>query len=137
MENIITHPGIIVLVETDKIHVRISSVSACSTCHAKRSCVAAEMEDKIIEAANDHKMNYYSGQEVIIGMEKSLGSHAILMGYFYPFLVVLGTLIVFINLTRNEAVSAIVSLGMLIPYYTILYRMRNKLSKKFEFRIKH
>ncbi len=132
----IQHPGVIESVSEDKIEVNILAQSACSSCHAKGMCSVSEMENKIIEVNRTPDFNYKVGDQVTVYMRKSLGPKAVLLGYFYPFLIVLLTLIVLISVTGNEGLSALIAFLLLVPYYFILYKMKDKLSKTFEFKIK-
>lgn len=59
---------------------------------------------------------------------------AVLLAFVLPFIVLLLALIISLKLTGgDEAVSALVSLGTLVPYYLIIYICRNRLSRSFMF----
>lgn len=133
--DIIRHPGLIDKLDDGKIHVKILSQSACASCNSKSMCSVSEMEEKIVEVPNDHSRDYKPGEQVQVVMKKSLAPKAVFLGYFLPFLVVLASLITLMLITGNEGLSALVSLGFLIPYYLIIYRMRDKLGKTFTFTI--
>jgi sigma-E factor negative regulatory protein RseC len=68
-------------------------------------------------------------------MEKTMGNKAVLYAYFLPFVILLTTLIVMLSIFHNEAVAGLTSLAILIPYYFILFLQRDKIKKKFTFRI--
>jgi sigma-E factor negative regulatory protein RseC len=68
-------------------------------------------------------------------MKRSLGARAVLLGYFLPFLIVLLALVIILYFTDNEGLSAIVAITLLIPYYLILYLLKDRLSKDFIFTI--
>lgn len=131
----ICHPGQISKIEGNTISVRIVSTSACASCHAKGACTASDMEDKIIEAIDFHPEKYIIGQKVNVVMKKSLGMKAVAYGYFIPFLLVLSTLIISQQNLNNELYSGLLSLGIVIPYYIILFIFRNKISNTFRFHI--
>jgi len=136
IKNTIQHPGRIDKIEKDKIMVTILSQSACSTCHAKGMCTVSEMEEKTIEVKYQEENQFVVGEQVTVYMKRSLGSKAVLYGYFLPFLIVLLSLIILIAITKMEGLSALFSLGLLIPYYYILHRMKDRLSNTFEFSLK-
>lgn len=136
LKNIIQHPGIIERVEADKVYVNILAKSACSTCHSKGMCGVSEMENKIVEVNIDSETKYVSGDNVTVFMKKSLGQKAVFYGYLYPFLIMLSSLIFMLALTHNEGLSALVALGLLVPYYFALYKLKDSLSKTFEFEIR-
>ena len=131
----ITHTGFIQSIDKDKINVMILSQSACSGCHAKSMCAVADMKEKVIEISKKSSDNYKIGDKVTVVMERSMGPKAVFYGYFFPFLVVLISLIVLISLTENEGLAGLISLVLLIPYYFMIYLLRDKLKKKFEFKI--
>lgn len=136
LKNIIQHPGIIERVEANKVYVNILAKSACSTCHSKSMCGVSEMENKIVEVSIDNETKYSTGDDVIVFMKKSLGQKAVFYGYLYPFLIMLLSLIAMLAITKNEGLSALVALGLLVPYYYALYKLKDSLSKTFEFKIR-
>ena len=135
MKDIIQHPGIIEKVDESKVYVTILSQSACSTCHSKGLCSVSEMEHKTVEIARTSDTVYKEGDTVTVYMKKSLGQKAVFYGYLYPFLIVLLTLILLLSISVNEGLSALVALGLLVPYYYIIYQLKDKLSTTFEFKI--
>ena len=130
----IKHGGIIERITSKTIYVKILSIAACASCNAKGMCNTAEMEEKTIEVVNDGK-EHKVGEHVNVIMDKKLGPKAVLLGYFYPFLILLLTLILSISLTGKEGLSALIALGILGPYYAGLYFYRDKLKRKFTFRL--
>lgn len=136
LKNIIQHPGIIEKVEEGKVYVNILSQSSCSACHSKGMCSVSEMENKIVEVTRDTETEYKTGDNVTVFMKKSLGQKAVFYGYLYPFLIMLVSLILMLAVTNNEGLSALVALGLLVPYYFALYKLKDRLSKTFEFQIR-
>ncbi len=133
----IEHPGIIDKVESNRIWVSIQPQSACGNCHSKSYCGMAEVAEKIVEVQNfNTERKYEQGQQVTISLKKSLGYRALFLGYLLPFLLVLATLIVSLQLTRNEAHAALLSLLIVIPYYSFLYVKRDVIKSSFRFYIK-
>lgn len=132
----IIHPGVIQDIDNRKIYVKIMSQSACASCHAKGACSVADIEEKIIDVTNNHSKQYKVGDVVNLSMERSLGIKAVLLGYLVPFIVLVLTLIVMLSVTNNELLSGLLSLVVLIPYYIILYLLKDRLQKTFEFHIR-
>ena len=81
-------------------------------------------------------MDFKIGDKVLIIGNSSIGSQAILIAFFYPFILLFCTLFIIYSVTSDEVLSGILSLTTLIPYYIILYFLKSKLKKKFEFSIK-
>ena len=130
----IRHNGFVKTVNSDKMIVTIVNQSACSTCHAKGACTVSDFQDKEIEI-NEFSGNYQPGQEVTVVFKESKGFGALLWGYVLPFLVVLITLIVVLEITDDELKAGLISLAVLIPYYTTLYFLRHHLKKIFKFEV--
>ena len=64
----------------------------------------------------------------------SMGMKAVLLAFVLPFVVLFAALFVTMRVTDgDEATSALVSLCTLIPYYIIIYLLRNKISRTFSF----
>ena len=130
----IRHKGFVKTVNGDRMIVTIVNQSACSTCHAKGACTVSDYQDKEIEI-NEFSGNYQPGQEVTVVFKESKGFGALLWGYVLPFLVVLITLIVVLEITDDELKAGLISLAVLIPYYTTLYFLRHHLKKIFKFEV--
>jgi sigma-E factor negative regulatory protein RseC len=96
----------------------------------------SDMHEKLIEARRPEDKELKAGDKVLLEMESSLGPRAVLLGYFYPFLLVLASLIITTSIGMDQGISAIISVGLLIPYYTLLYLFRNKMKKRFVFKIR-
>jgi positive regulator of sigma E activity len=132
----IEHPAVITKVADDIIEVMILSKSACSSCSAKGSCNMSEMEEKNVTVARLPNVDYAIGQQVILYMQQQLGTIAVFLGYILPFILVLLTLIIGISAGLSEGFSGLAALLILIPYYILIYAMRSRLGKKFQFFIK-
>lgn len=134
MEEKVLHEGIIQEVSANKLTVSIISASACSSCHAKGACLASDMKEKEIEIYH-FSGNYYPGQPVNVVGRLSQGYKATVYGYLIPFILVFATLLIATSFTKSEAISGLLSLLILIPYYLILYLTRDKFKKSFDFEV--
>jgi len=131
----ISHEGIVQKIGKNSVLVAISPSSACSGCHAEGSCSLAGKEEKIIEVSGIYRLS--PGDTVEVQMEQAMGFTALFLGYIFPFLVVLISLIILISLNAGELVSGLVSIAMLIPYYLLLISFRKRINEKFTFKIKY
>lgn len=131
----VKHKGVIDSINDDITRVVIQSVSACGSCHAKGMCGMSEMKEKTVEVKGRNN-NYRVGDEVDVVMSLNTGFKALFYGYVIPLIIVLTSLILFLNITEKEGLSALLSLGFLLPYYLILYFNREQLKKKFSFTIR-
>lgn len=133
----ITHSGIIEQVTPGQVLVRIQPQTACGKCAAHSHCGLGDDQGKLIEVSLKDATAYQAGQAVTLVLQQSLGYRALWLGYLLPFLLLLASLIILVNTTGNDALAAIVSLGLMLPYYAILFRLRHRLRKRFEFRIQN
>ncbi len=130
----IEHPGVIQQIEGSTARVVFQAHSACSACHAKGVCSVAGTQEKSVDVIHDG--NVETGEKVNVVLKQSLGYKALLLGYIIPFLVVLVSLIVFSSLLSNEALAGLYSLALLVPYYIIIYCLRNTIRREFSFTIR-
>ena len=130
----IAKSGIVHQVEGQKVIVKINSVSACAACHAKGMCTSSDTSEKFIEVALADAGNVKPGEMVNVNVAYSAGNVALFYGYVLPFLLVFVSLIVTINFV-SEVYAGLISLGILVPYYAVLYVLRNKMGKRFRFTI--
>lgn len=128
----IEHKGIIEDIDGENIKVTIEATSACSSCHAKGICGAADMKEKTIDI-HQSVHSFMKGENVRVIMNQSNGFKALLMGYVIPFLIVITLLLLLISITNNEVVSGLVSLGALVPYYMSLYFFKEKIKDQLHF----
>lgn len=136
MSQQIEHAGIITRIENGIIQVQIVQQSACSACHAKGACTASDMDEKIVEIETTDN-SFKVGDSVIIFGQQSMGLFAILLAFVIPFLLILTTLFVLRNSISNDAIAGAVAIGMLAPYYIIIYSFESKIKTKFKFEIKN
>ena len=130
----IKHLGIVENINGSRLKVKIVQSSACSACSVKGHCSASETKEKIIDVYNKNNVPCQVGERVMIVGTTSMGMKAVLLAFVLPFIVLLLALIISLKLTGgDEAVSALVSLGTLVPYYLIVYICRNRLSRSFMF----
>ncbi len=131
----ITHDGLISQITKDVIRVMIVSKASCASCQIKGACSASDVEEKIVDVKRGLYDNYHVGDKVVIMMDQALGTWAVLFGYFFPFLVLIGGLIIFTQTIDNQGIAGLLALFLLVPYYTILYLSRKQMEKKFQFKI--
>jgi len=130
----IDHDGIIENIEKDVAHIKIYSQSACSACHAKGVCSAADQEEKFLDIPVKDG-NYDSGEVVKVQVERRLGFKAVALGYFYPFLLLMTVLISLSLAGVGEMKAGLFALLSLIPYYLVLYLSRKRIESTFTFSI--
>lgn len=135
MSESINHTGIVESISDDAVFVRITQQSACSGCHAQSMCTASEKKDKIIEIP-DRSGNFSINESVMICGESSLGIQAVVFAFVIPLAIVVVAIIIGTSLVWEETTSGIVGLLLLMPYYGLLYLVRDRLKRHFVFTLK-
>lgn len=135
MSQLIEHAGVIHQIDGRHIRVQILQESACSGCHAKGACSAADMKDKFVDIESDGS-DYKVGEQVTLYGQSSMGLFAVLLAFVIPFLIILLTLFILKNYIDNEAISGSIALGTLLPYFLILSFFNSRLKSKLKFQIK-
>ncbi len=134
MSQKIEHTGIVTHIDGTKIQVQIVQLSACSSCHAKGACSASDIDEKRIDAETTDTTLKIGDQVQLIG-ESSMGLFAVLIAFIIPFLLILISLLILRSYTTNEALSGIIALGVLVPYFIILSLFNKKLQNKLKFTV--
>ncbi|MEG0948540.1 MAG: SoxR reducing system RseC family protein [Bacteroidales bacterium] len=135
MSKTIEHIGIVKQLREGYADILIIQNSACSGCHAKSACTAADSAEKIIEVPyfdNDLRLN----QQVTVVGSKTMGWKAVGYAFILPFLLLMIVLIIVVEQTGDELMAGLSALAVLIPYYLILYLLRNKMKSNFTFTLK-
>ena len=133
MADIIKHRGIVEKIDGSHVVVRIVQTSACSACSAKGLCNASESKEKQIDV---YEVNpaYRIGEEVVLCGSTSMGMKAVFLAFGIPVLLLLGALFVTMRITDGDALlAAIVALLAVVPYYVVIYLMKDKMNKTFSF----
>jgi sigma-E factor negative regulatory protein RseC len=130
MAKTVSHKGVVVAVDGNKIKVQIESVSACAACHAKGMCTLSDKEDKLIDIESPKAADKKVGDVVTVVVTQQRGMQAVVLAYILPAIVVILSLVGLLNIV-SEPVAIILSLLLLAVYYLILYLLRNKISSKF------
>ena len=129
----IRHEGIVESIGTESCSVRILQASACSSCSARQLCRSSESKEKTIEVKG-HYPTLHVGDTVTLSGSVHQGLRASVLAYVVPLLLILVALFAGTRL-GGEGTGALAALLVLALYYGVLYLMRDKLGKKFEFSI--
>lgn len=135
MSESIRHKGIVEKVDGGTVYVRIIQQSACSGCHAQSMCAASESKVKVIEVP-DTSGQFQVNEEVELCGRSSLGLQAVLLAFIFPLFIVVAAIIAGTNMQWEETTSGLTGLLLLVPYYCILYLLRDKLKRQFIFTLK-
>ena len=131
----ISHEGIVTRITDDELEIKILAQSACAACHAKSACGMGEQAEKILTVPKPKDRDFSLNQKVNVKMAIEQGNKAAVLAYLIPIILLLAVLFICLGLGLSEGLSALLGIIALIPYYIILYLLRDKLKKKFEYLI--
>ena len=126
MSKIVSHSGVVVKADGNKVCVKIESLSACAACHAKGMCTLSDKEDKIIDVEVDGNKTYNVGDNVVVCVAQKRGLQAVLLAYIVPVVLVVVALVMFLHVVA-EPLAIIFSLLTLALYYCVFIMVLKKL----------
>ena len=135
MSNKKSHPGVVDSIEGDCVKVRIVQTSACAACKVAAHCNASESKEKLVDVFGCDTAKYATGQEVVVSASREVANRAILLGFGLPLLLLIGVLLMVLRWTGDEGMAAMASLGALVPYYIVLWLLRDSIRQRVAFRI--
>lgn len=133
-KEIIKHDGVVQETGDKSVFVKITSVHACSGCHAEGSCSMTGKEEKLVEVTGKYDLN--TGDAVTVLMQRSMGYSAVFLGYVLPLIFVIIALVILVSFSVPELTAGLLSFSVLAIYYLLMYVFRSRIDKKFMFTIK-
>ncbi len=135
MKNI-EHLAEIISIEGYMVEVKMVVSSACVSCQAKTACGVSESVDKRVDVFVEDPSLFEIGDNVMVTITQSMGMKAVLYAYILPFVLLLSSLLLTLNLGFSESVAGLTSLGVVGFYYVGLYLMRDKLDREIIFNLR-
>lgn len=135
MDNDVAHKGIVEKIEGPHVFVRIVQKPACESCAAKNSCSVHKDKTLLVDVITDRQ--FEKGEAVVLRSTPHMEKKAVLWAYILPLLIIILSLFITINLSGKELLGVVISLSSITLYYVILYFFRNKIHRKFTFKIEH
>jgi sigma-E factor negative regulatory protein RseC len=126
------YTGTIVKLNDKTVTVCIEQYAACVSCQTKGACSSADSSTKLIEATIESG-NFTMGETVRIIGTSNFGLKAVLMAFVVPVVLMLLALFLADFLQTDDLTMAISALVVLLPYYSVLFLLHNKLKKQFMF----
>lgn len=117
------------------VKVRILQTSACAACKVAAHCHASESKEKIVDVYCDNTSQYNIGDSVQVCASYGVANRALLLGFGLPLLILVVVLLLTLQLTANEGISAIAALLALLLYYLGVWLFRDHIRKKLSFTI--
>jgi len=131
----VLHSGVVEEMDGERVVVRILQTSACSECRARSHCGASESKEKLVDVYGADTSRLAVGQKVDVVASSDVAMQAVRLAFGWPFLLLVAVLFAVYAATGNELTAALSAVGALVPYYLIIYIMRDRLREKMAFRI--
>ena len=132
----ISHSGIVESISDRCVQVRILQTSACAACKVAGHCHASESKEKIVDVLNVRDVARLKvGDSVTVCASRDVANRALLLGFGLPFLILVSVLLIALRLLPDEGLAALTALLALVPYYGVLYLLRDKIRQKMAFSI--
>ena len=136
MSTKISHSGIVESISEGCVQVRILQTSACAACKVAGHCNASESKEKIVDVLNVRDTSRLKvGDSVIVSASRDVANRALLLSFGVPFLILVSVLLIMLKLVSDEGLAAVTALLALVPYYLVLYLMRDRIQQKLAFSI--
>ena len=131
-----SHSGIVESISEGCVQVRILQASACAACKVAGHCHASESKEKIVDVLNVRDASRLKvGDSVIVSASRDVANRALLLGFGVPFLILVSVLFIMLKVVSDEGLAAITAILALMPYYGVLYLMRDRIQQKIAFSI--
>jgi sigma-E factor negative regulatory protein RseC len=98
-------------------------------------CNASESKVKIVDVLRNDTKGFEVGQQVVVWASKDVANQALLLGFGVPFLLLVCVLMIALKLTDSEGVSALAAIASLVPYYVVLWLMRDRIQQRISFNL--
>jgi len=132
---LINHEGVVTKSDGNGVvEVDITAGTACSACGARSACGMGSETHKTISVKTDK--HYTQGENVTVFMEQSQGARAVFIGYVIPLAVLIVAFIILTSSGLGELLTCLLSFAALAACYLVIWLLRQKIEKKFTFKIK-
>ena len=129
----IKHEGIVSKVSNNAITISLKGNVNCEGCKAQSACGVSDSNDKEIEIENPTQ-SFQLNETVDLVLNRELGLKAVFWAYVFPFILMFLVLIL-TSLFLKEWVAGLVSLFVLVPYYFMLFVLKDTFKKAFQISI--
>ncbi|UOB17550.1 SoxR reducing system RseC family protein [Abyssalbus ytuae] len=132
--DVFVHSGVISKIRGNSVIVSLKENVHCESCRAKGVCGVSDSGSKQIEVFNSND-SFMLNENVNIILKKELGFKAVVWAYIIPFFLLFVVMIIS-SKYYEEWVAGLLALGVLIPYYFVLYFLKDSFRKVFNASIK-
>ncbi len=128
--NLVKHEGVVSRISDKKITISLKGNVNCEGCKAQSACGVSESNDKEIEIINSNQ-SFKINEPVDVLLKRELGLKAVFWAYVFPFILMFVVLII-ASFFFKEWIAGLLSLFVLIPYYFMLFVLKDKFQKAFQ-----
>lgn len=132
-ETIVKHEGIVSKITNDVVTISLKGNINCESCKAKAACGVSESNDKEVEISN-YTQSLKLNENVEVLLKKNLGLKAVFWAYVFPFIIMMTVLVIASTLVK-EWIAGLLSIAVLVPYYFMLFVLKDLFKKRFKLSI--
>lgn len=129
-ENLVKHEGIVSKISNNSITIALKGNLHCESCNAKSACGVLDADSTEIEI-NAPVQSLELNENVEVFLEKGLGLKAVFWAYVFPFILLFAALLI-ASAVYQEWIAGLLAIGILIPYYLLLYVLKNSFKSAFK-----
>jgi sigma-E factor negative regulatory protein RseC len=97
-------------------------------------CHASESKEKIVDVLNVPDASRLKvGDNVTVCASHDVANRALLLGFGLPLLILVSVLLIALFFLSDEGLAAMMALLALVPYYILLYLLRDRIRQKMAF----
>jgi len=126
----IKHEGIVSKISKNAITISLKGNVNCEGCKAQSACGVSDSNDKEIEILNPTQ-SFQVNEPVDVVLKRELGLKAVFWAYVFPF-VLMFLVLVITSVFLKEWLAGLISLAVLIPYYFMLFVLKDTFQKVFQ-----
>jgi len=128
--DVVNHNGIVSKISKSMITISLKGNVNCEGCKAQSACGVSDSNDKEIEVLNPIQ-SFQINEPVEVVLKRELGLKAVFWAYVFPFILMVIVLVI-ASFFFKEWVAGLLSLFILLPYYYMLYVMKDSFQKAFQ-----
>ncbi|MBX2963878.1 MAG: SoxR reducing system RseC family protein [Cyclobacteriaceae bacterium] len=133
MTSYIEQPGFISSLNQGMMKIALVGSGGCSSCH-KSLCMLRDISQREVEVpCADY--TFQVGDEVLVRMKPSAGFTAVAWMYTLPFVLIMASMITALAFHVHEGVAGLVAVLVLVPYYSMLYLIRQRFNQSCKFEV--
>ncbi|WP_111708822.1 SoxR reducing system RseC family protein [Lutibacter citreus] len=129
-KNLVKHEGIVSKISKNAITISLKGNVDCEGCKAQSACGVSDSNDKEIEVSNSLQ-SFQLNESVNVMLKRELGLKAVFWAYVFPFILMMVVLVTATFFVK-EWIAGLLSLFILVPYYFMLYLLKDRFKKAFQ-----